>query len=79
MLTFWGLLAIIIAVVVRLRWKWTPRILIVLGVLFGLHLVALDVALADQRPPIAIVATLLGGLYLVSLAALALRSLGEKR
>ena len=79
MLIFFGLLAIIIAVVVRLRWKWTPRIIVVLGVLLGLHLVALDVALADQRRPIAMVATLYGGLYLMSLVALALRSLGEKR
>lgn len=79
MLILLGIAAILIAIGVRLRWKWAPSTLIVLAVLLGLHLLALDLLPRDQRGPVAAAAVFVGGLYLMSLVALALRSLGEKQ
>ncbi len=77
MLTVLGIAAIALAIVVRLRWKWTPNILLVLAILLALHLLVAD-AVPELRPKLALAAVLIGGMYLMVLVGLMLRSLGEK-
>ena len=76
-LSILGLAAVAIGILVRLRWKWAPSILLGLGIVLAANLMVMD-AVPEIRWTMAPGVVFIGGCYLMALLGLGLRSLGEK-